>query len=1200
MPVNDRVPILYSVEGITDPSLRRSLDAASRNLSAFSRRSRRDLQRIEAQSRALNNNISRLFLGYFGFQGIRSLINISSEFSKSLAQVNAILDTNESQAKTLETTIRSLGRTTIFTSAQIADSATNMARAGLQYDEIRQILAPTLTLAQATATDLAASVRIMVSTLRTFGLEARESGRIIDVLVKAANSANTTLTEFGVALSYAAPTAAPLRKELEEIAAVLAVLADRGIQASRGGIAVRQVFFSASKALSDFGISVQDSDFIDVLKQIRELGFTYDQIVDKFETRSGFVINLLLPLVEELEDMEAALEAADGTAAKLAERMDRSVFAALKKVTSASSDFTQSLVRDSIGVTNTINTLESFARTINTISDNLNIILPALVSFTVLLQRTAAIKLGLFLSNFARIPVIIGRSARRGTALLRILGLFGRAIGGWPVLIGSAIAGVGAYALLAKNNIEELTDSIHRSNESLIDLNDNIKNTIAELAKENNVLDLRVGIENLLSDQLGNIDESSISRNIKRFVDVVNSELIKYERPDLPYGTSISINRGRRTIRPGSDITTNQLVPELDPQRQAIDIENLNKILRTALIPGEASEGEVRKAREDAIRLNNVLQSDLFRGFDEIKNAFLPIALDLEQRTKFDNEAQQSIDSFLSVVNESLFTLGTLTRGTRKQASAIDLDSLQTTLETALISTRGTPEESAEARLRLKELNDILAGDLFNEFDQLRVAFSSINSLTEEIKKNEVSVDGLTKAIEEINKGNIAGAREILGVVSGDPDLIPPNLFNRTADEIVSMVNNLRNIIRFFRDDSDLGQQLQQTPLSDKYQEQLQSLETIFGDRFEAIVAAINRELDTEAAKTLANTKIETPLERFERVRKEYDNLQDLIGSGLDFTVSQYNEIVDSFNKLLAENPQTIQNIRRFELEEAIRETNEAIQTLIFDATQESLNNVRQLNLKSLSAADLSKLPIDVTLAGLQSGAFDPRTFFGLGQADIEALGFNRAEIQQLFEEGFTNFEIPRFWEDVADAIYTADQAFSNFIADSITDIANLGEHLRQLGVTILRALSENLIARPITDSILGYISQFLPVGLNLRTGRTRFLGSLNTGGFDFSGSLFGGSTTFPQRGGALGTDVARGTTYRVNEFGQEFFTPGVSGRISPASELAGGGGDTYVFNITGDNPEAMKQQIYESLPTLEEALVARIADLRARGDQRL
>ena len=1079
MPTNERVPVLYSVEGITDPSLRRSLDTASRNLSAFSRRSRRDLQKIEAQSRALNNNISRLFLGYFGFQGIRSLIQISSEFSKSLAQVNAILDTNETQAKTLETTIRSLGRTTIFTSAQIAESATNMARAGLQYDEIRQILAPTLTLAQATATDLAASVRIMVSTLRTFGLEARESGRIIDVLVKAANSANTTLTEFGVALSYAAPTAAPLRKELEEIAAVLAVLADRGIQASRGGIAVRQVFFSASKALSDFGISVQDSDFIDVLKQIRELGFTYDQIVDKFETRSGFVINLLLPLIEELEDMEAALGAADGTAAKLAERMDRSVFAALKKVTSASSDFTQSLVRDTIGTTQTINTLEGIARGINTVSDNLDVILPSLVSFAVLLQRTAAIRLGATLATLVRIPLVIGRANRSAAAGARIFSLFWRSVGGWPVAIITVLAGIGTHILLAKDNVEELTDAIQKSHEVLTDLGGNLKNTISELARNSDIFEFSASIISL---------------------------------------------------------------------------------------QGQSNE----------------------------------------RRQVIETEANAAIDGFLTVVNERLkdFTLpggrATTSGRTIQQATALDLQNLPNLLRTAFLDSVGSDEESKAARLEVRRLNELLGSDLFNRFDSLRVAFSPLRDLLDEISALNVTESGLVKAIEELNKGNVGGAREILGFVSGDADLIPPNLFNRTADEIVSMVNSLRNILRFFRDDSELGRQLQGTPLSDKYQEQLDGLEQIFGDRFAGIVAAINRELDSEAAKALAKIKIETSLEQFERIRKEYYNLQDLIGSGLEFTVDQYNEIVDNFNKLLAENPQTIQNIRRFELEEAIKETNEAIQTLIFDATQESLNNVRQLNLKSLSAADLSRLPIDVTLAGLQSGAFDPRTFFGLGQSDIEALGFNRAEIQQLFEEGFTNFEIPKFWEDVADAIYTADQAFSNFISDSITDISNLGEHIRQLGLTILRALSENLIARPITDSLLGYLSQFLPVGLNLNTGRTRFLGSINSGGFDFSGSLFGGSTTFPQRGGALGTDVAKGTTYRVNEFGQEFFTPGVSGRISPASELTGGGGDTYIFNISGDNPEAMKQQIYEALPIIKEAVIVEAADLKARGDQRL
>ena len=134
-----------------------------------------------------------------------------------------------------------LGITTRFSATEAAQGMVILGRATGDAGIVLSTVEGTLRLAQAGALDLASAADITVGALRGFRLQVDQTGRIIDVLALASNSANTTVMELGEAIKFVAPIAAGLNVPLETTAAALGVLADGALKATLGGTGLRRV-----------------------------------------------------------------------------------------------------------------------------------------------------------------------------------------------------------------------------------------------------------------------------------------------------------------------------------------------------------------------------------------------------------------------------------------------------------------------------------------------------------------------------------------------------------------------------------------------------------------------------------------------------------------------------------------------------------------------------------------------------------------------------------------------------------------------------------------------------------------------------------------------------------------------------------------------------------------------------------------------
>lgn len=213
----------------------------------------------------------------------------AANFEKSMNRVKAVTGATGEQFEALKTQAKDLGRTTEFSASEAAEGMKFLGMAGFEANEILSAMPATLTLASAGTLDLGEAADIVTNIISGYGLKMEELPKAVDVLAKAFTSANVDLRMLGDSFSYAAMTAETVGIPFEETAAAFAIMGDRGIQASRAGVALR----AAINEIAD------PSD--DAIEMMDKLGLSFQNAEGNMK-----------PLVQIIEEMSKALEGKGG------------------------------------------------------------------------------------------------------------------------------------------------------------------------------------------------------------------------------------------------------------------------------------------------------------------------------------------------------------------------------------------------------------------------------------------------------------------------------------------------------------------------------------------------------------------------------------------------------------------------------------------------------------------------------------------------------------------------------------------------------------------------------------------------------------------------------------------------------------------------------------------------------------------------
>jgi TP901 family phage tail tape measure protein len=173
-----------------------------------------------------------------GLGGLKGLVGGFMELDGELRMAAAAAGETGGYER-LGSIVEKVGIDAAGTSKQVAELATSLVRAGFSVSEVEKALPGVVRGAEATGTGFEQMGDIIGSTLRGFGLEADQVGRVTDVMVNLANSTNASIEGMAYTFRDTAPIAKALGISLEEVAMATGLMANAGIQGTVAGTALK-------------------------------------------------------------------------------------------------------------------------------------------------------------------------------------------------------------------------------------------------------------------------------------------------------------------------------------------------------------------------------------------------------------------------------------------------------------------------------------------------------------------------------------------------------------------------------------------------------------------------------------------------------------------------------------------------------------------------------------------------------------------------------------------------------------------------------------------------------------------------------------------------------------------------------------------------------------------------------------------------
>jgi hypothetical protein len=260
------------------------------------------------------------------FNGLKVAVGIMSEFEATMSTVRAITGATGKEFEALEKDALRLGAATKFSANEVGQLQIAYGRLGFNTKEILDATEATLDLAAATGEDLAKAADVAGSTVRGFGLEARDTQRIVDVMAKSFNTTALGLDNFAEAMKYVAPIANAANVSVEETTALLGVLADAGIRGSSAGTALRKIFGDLSK---------DGRPFQERLAELSKKGITLSDSFDEVGRTAQTALLVLTKNKDKADELTASFGNVSGEAAKMARAMSDNLTGDIEKLTGA-------------------------------------------------------------------------------------------------------------------------------------------------------------------------------------------------------------------------------------------------------------------------------------------------------------------------------------------------------------------------------------------------------------------------------------------------------------------------------------------------------------------------------------------------------------------------------------------------------------------------------------------------------------------------------------------------------------------------------------------------------------------------------------------------------------------------------------------------------------------------------------------------
>jgi TP901 family phage tail tape measure protein len=273
-------------------------------------------------------------------QAIEYITRSTIEFEKTLSKVKAIVEPTAADFIKLTNKARELGETTAFTASQAGQAFVEMGKLGQKTADIIKNSTAVLDLAALSQSELSAAAETTIKTMNQFNMVSEDSNHLVDVMAKSFTSSALDMNKFSESMKYVGTTASMVGVSVEETTAMLAVMADRGVEASMAGTSLNQAFIQltnkSSKANKMFEkMGLESASFKEKLLALKESNIDVGEAFGLLDVRAARALNVIMNNIPNVERLTESFENADGAARKMADTMLDNVAGAITILKSA-------------------------------------------------------------------------------------------------------------------------------------------------------------------------------------------------------------------------------------------------------------------------------------------------------------------------------------------------------------------------------------------------------------------------------------------------------------------------------------------------------------------------------------------------------------------------------------------------------------------------------------------------------------------------------------------------------------------------------------------------------------------------------------------------------------------------------------------------------------------------------------------------
>jgi TP901 family phage tail tape measure protein len=308
---------------------------------------------------------------------IKDTTGKAMDFEKAMSGVAAVGEIKKTSLAFEQLSAAAMSGSSSFNAIQKAGGLRELVAAGMSASQAAGSLSATLSLASAGEIEMGRAAEIMVAAMSAFKMEAKDTTRIIDNLTAAANASPASIDDMGESLKFIAPIASALKVPIEDVSALLAILANNGIRGGMAGRGLGAVMarlvaptVDAQEAMRAAGVTARDlNPALNSLGSVMGRLASLDQqtLVKLFGAENLDISNVLAANAQGFDAMQKKMQDSAGAGQRFESAITDNVAGSIKKLMNTVTDAQITLGSQTNGMLKgMVDGLTSFVRSAST------------------------------------------------------------------------------------------------------------------------------------------------------------------------------------------------------------------------------------------------------------------------------------------------------------------------------------------------------------------------------------------------------------------------------------------------------------------------------------------------------------------------------------------------------------------------------------------------------------------------------------------------------------------------------------------------------------------------------------------------------------------------------------------------------------------------------------------------------------------